>query len=98
MTEVSCDVCAGVFTPDIVKERKADLEYQYFCCPYCNNPYLISVTDEELRDGIRKYLAVGKRIRKEGSRRELVDESSKLLHQNVRRSRELLSMYPMEVL
>ena len=88
LTKLAAECSAKRMVPD----------YQYFCCPYCNNPYLVSVTDEELRNGIRKYLAVGKRIRKEGSRRELVDESSKLLHQNVRRSRELLSMYPMEVL
>jgi hypothetical protein len=93
---VQCDACAGVFAPAFLTTRKGELEYQYFCCPYCNRPYIVSVTDEELRRSIREYLAIGEKIRRDGETESLRKESLEKLRANVRRSGELLSKFPME--
>lgn len=96
MRKVTCNACAGEFLPEIQTERRGVLEYQFFSCPYCNAPYLISVTDEELRREIQAYISVGERIRGGDSSRETLDEGTELLRRNVRRAGILKSLHPME--
>ena len=54
--EIRCDECGCAFVPEMLTQKDGEIEYGFFHCGYCGRAYMVSVTDEELRKGIREYL------------------------------------------
>ena len=54
--EIRCEACGCAFVPEMLTEKDDGIEYHFFRCGYCGKAYMVCVTDEELREGIREYL------------------------------------------
>ena len=90
---VKCDSCGCRFVPQAETKTDGDLEYTYFCCPFCGKEYPVSVTDRDLRRGIESY----RRLAEKNSRRRLGERGQRRMQQMktacVQRSRELREIY-----
>ena len=87
---VRCDTCGCAFTPEFIKQRDGDIEYMFFRCAYCGKAYMVSITDEKLRQDIAKYVAITKRGRLTS---EETQEAIELLRANKERAKLLKHQY-----
>ena len=90
---VKCDACGCAFVPELLTQREGEIEYTFFRCDYCGKAFMVSVTDEALRESIEQYRALArwnmmKRLPERTQRR-----MQKLKEENVRRARELRWQY-----
>ena len=53
--EVICDVCGCLFVPMVIAAKDGEVEHTFFRCRSCGKTYTVCVTDEKLKEGIRKY-------------------------------------------
>ena len=83
---IRCDACGCAFTPEIIAQREGEIEYKFFRCDYCGKAYMISVTDEKLRQNIAKYVAI---IEKGDLSDEETQEAIELLRANKERAKLL---------
>lgn len=60
---VRCDACGCAFTPEFITQRDGDIDYTFFRCAYCGKAYMVSITDEKLRQDIARYMAITKKGR-----------------------------------
>lgn len=92
---VTCNKCGRNITLKLKTKKKGNIEYQYFTCNRCKALYVVSATDEALRQEIEKFKEITSRggimTPEEQKKAEI------LLKQNVERSRELLRQHPLEL-
>ena len=87
---VKCDYCGCAFEPEILTQRDEDIDYTFFRCDYCGKAYMVSITDEKLRQDIAKYVAItenGRLTAKE------TQEAIELLRTNKERTKLLKRQY-----
>ena len=60
---VRCNACGCAFIPEFLTQRDGDIEYTFFRCAYCGKAYMVSITDEKLRQDIARYVAITKKGR-----------------------------------
>ena len=91
-----CDSCGEAFVPEPVIKWDEHIEYTSFSCPHCGMRYLVSVTDESLREGIQKYdrMATRNRVRRLSEKDQLLMQSLK--RDNLQRAMALREMYGKE--
>ena len=87
---VRCDACGCAFTPEFLMQRENEIEYTFFCCAYCGKSYMVSITDEKLRQNIAKYVAITKKGRLTS---EETREAIELLKANKERTKLLKHQY-----
>ena len=58
---IKCDRCECAFVPRFLSKREGVLEYTFFRCEYCGKAYMVSVTDETLRNSIAEYRKLAER-------------------------------------
>ena len=83
---VRCDACGCAFTPEFLMQRENEIEYTFFRCTYCGKAYMVSITDEKLRQDIAKYVAITKKGKLTA---EEMREAIELLRANKERGKEL---------
>lgn len=86
---VRCDACGCAFVPKSKSLREGEIEYTYFNCDYCGEAYIVSVTDTELRRGIRRYAALTKKLKGKPVTEQTLREVTALKNANMRRAAEL---------
>lgn len=89
---VRCDACGCAFVPELLSQREGEIEYTFFRCDFCGKAYMVSVTDEALRESIRRY----SQLAMEGAEHmteEQIQEARDLLASNIRRAQELRTQY-----
>lgn len=95
---VTCDKCHRAINNIKPKHKKeGDIEYKYMTCRRCGAVYVISATDEALRQSIKHFtdLTAGKAgVEMTESEQK---EAELLLQANVARSRELKEQYPIKL-
>ena len=87
---VRCDTCGCAFTPEFLTQREEEIEYTFFRCAYCGKAYMVSITDEKLRQDIAKYVAITKKGRLTS---EETQEAIELLRANKERAKLLKHQY-----
>ena len=71
---IRCDACGCAFTPKLLTQQDGEIEYTFFRCYYCGKAYMISLTDEKLRQDIAKYVAIiGKGNLNDEERQEAIE-------------------------
>ena len=90
---VRCNACSCAFTPKIVVKRNSEIEYTFFHCDYCNKFYMVSITDEKLRQDIAKYAALTLENKEHRLSPEKMQEAIELLRANKERAYELKNLY-----
>lgn len=91
---VKCDNCSQNIAVNPRYKKEGELEYRYFTCRRCKSVYVISVTDESLRENIKRYEKI---IEATIVSPEAAQEAQLMLENNVKRSRELKAQYPLEL-
>lgn len=93
---IHCDSCGEAFVPEPVIKWDGHIEYTSFSCPHCGMAYLVSVTDEPLREGIQKYdrMATRNRVRRLPEKDQLLMQSLK--RENLQRAMVLREIYGKE--
>lgn len=95
-----CNNCGRNITVKPKKKMKGEIEYTFFKCIRCGHIYVVSCTDKELRESIKRYqdLVSKNQIPKtQGNfNQEELQEAQALLKQNIERSRQLKELHPME--
>ena len=94
---VRCDNCGCDFEPAVEEKWEGEIQSVFFRCPSCGKPYLISVTDEALRNSVQIYKGLFVRCRKKKLPEHILQEMEKRKLENLRRCEELKAKYPMEV-
>jgi hypothetical protein len=92
---ITCNECGRIINKIKPRtKRTGDIEHKYFVCRRCGAVYVISVTDEALRQNVARFekMTDGKVFTPEKSQ-----EARLLLQANVARSRELKEQYPLEL-
>jgi len=84
-----CDKCRKNIRVRIKDKSIGELQYRYFSCWACGAVYVISVTDEALRQEIKAYQEL---VKMQKGSDKLAKE---VLKRNVDRSRELQKKYPL---
>ena len=87
---VRCDTCGCAFTPEFLTQREEEIEYTFFRCAYCGKAYMVSITDEKLRQDIAKYVAITKKGRLTAGETQ---EAIELLRANKERAKLLKHQY-----
>ncbi len=87
---VRCDACGCAFTPEILTQREGEIEYTFFRCAYCGKAYMVSITDEKLRQDIAKYVVITKKDRLTS---EETQKAIELLRANKERAELLRHQY-----
>ena len=54
--KVRCDACGCAFEPKAQSQMEDGIEYTFFRCDFCGKAYMVSVTDEKLRESIAEYV------------------------------------------
>lgn len=68
MQEVFCDDCEHKFKIDeksikkVWLNKEKGIEEKHFCCPKCKKKYVISITDEEVRNIIEDCIVIDKSV------------------------------------
>lgn len=93
---VKCNQCGKIIKIDPRYEQAGELEYRYFICKYCSAIYVISVTDEALRQAMKHYQEVMEQVKMQMVPPEISQEAQLILQNNVQRSRELKEKYPLK--
>ena len=93
---VRCDSCGCGFEPVVEEKWEGEIQSVFFRCPFCRKPYLISVTDEALRNSVQMYKSIFVRSRKKRMPEHILEEMEKRKQENLRRCEELKVLYPME--
>ncbi len=94
---VKCDNCGRNVVIHPKYKRVGELEYRYFTCKRCKTVYVISVTDESLRQDIKKYTKIIEGLKGKIVPPETAQEAQLIIENNVKRSRELKTLYPLEL-
>lgn len=94
---VKCDKCGRNIKINPRYKRVGDLEYRYFSCRRCGAVYIVSVTDEALRQEIKRYQEIMEGFQTTVIPPEISQEAQLILKNNVQRSRELKEKYPLEL-
>ncbi|MCM1217535.1 MAG: hypothetical protein NC331_13980 [Lachnospiraceae bacterium] len=92
-----CDGCSRNIKITPRYKRVGDLEYRYFSCRRCGAVYIVSVTDETLRQEVKRYQGIMERFQTAAIPPEISQEAQLVLKNNVQRSRELKEKYPLEL-
>ena len=87
---VRCDTCGCAFTPEFLTQHEEEIEYTFFRCAYCGKAYMVSITDEKLRQDIAKYVAITKKGRLTAGETQ---EAIELLRANKERAKLLKHQY-----
>ena len=93
---IFCDGCGEAFVPEPVIMWDRHIEYTSFSCPRCGVRYLVSVTDDSLRESIRQYerMATKNRIKRLPEKDQVLMQRMK--RENLRREAVLRKMYGKE--
>lgn len=93
---ILCDGCGEAFVPEPVIMWDGHIEYTSFSCPRCGVRYLVSVTDDSLRESIRQYerMATKNRIKRLPEKDQVLMQRMK--RENLRREAVLRKMYGKE--
>lgn len=62
MAGMACDKCGwkwNITNTRIKKKREGEQEITWFSCPKCGEKYIVSVTDETIRNNIQRIRAMG---------------------------------------
>lgn len=92
---VTCDACGKNTTVNPGYKQEGELEYRYFVCRKCKAVYVISVTDEALREDIRRYQELTAEEQGKGLPPEILQEVRLILKSNMERSRKLREAHPL---
>ena len=96
LNSVRCDACGCAFAPKILVQSKGEINFTFFRCDYCGMPFLISVTDEKLRQDIAKYAGLviqNKEHKKHGLSAEELQKAQELYRANIERAETLKQEY-----
>ena len=93
---VKCNNCGSRVVPSIESKTEGKLEYNYFTCPFCGTKYLVSVTDDALRENVNKYLRLAMRNRESRLSERAQKRLQELKASNLKRARELREQHPLE--
>lgn len=88
-----CDFCGCAFVPEPKTQREGEIEYTFFNCDYCGKAYIVSVTDAELRRGIRKYRTLAEKLKGKPLSEQTLREVTELKDANAGRAAELRRLY-----
>lgn len=61
--EIKCGYCGCAFIPEPLTERDGEIKYTFFRCDFCGKAYMVSMTDEELRESIAEYVRLAEQNR-----------------------------------
>ncbi len=92
---VTCNTCGKNITVNPGYKREGELEYRYFVCRKCKAVYVISVTDEALRENIRRYQELTGKGQGKELPPETLQEVRLILKNNAERSRRLREAHPL---
>ena len=87
--KIRCAGCGCAFEPEPVTQTEGDIEYTFFRCGFCGKAYMVSVTDQMLRDGIAEYMKLAQANRAERLPEPEQFRMQKLKAENLKRAREL---------
>lgn len=96
MNKCLCDKCGAEFELTPHHKTEGDLDIVYIQCSYCNEEYLVSVTDSVLREAIEKYLDTMKQARTVVDAKtsdELARTARQMKAENHIRCKELIEKY-----
>ena len=90
---IRCIACGCAFQPAAQCERDGEIEYTFFRCVWCGKAYMVSVTDEKLRQSIEAYqrLVEQNRIRRLPEDEQI--RMQQLKAENAAKCRELRGLY-----
>ena len=93
LNSVRCDACGCAFAPKILVQSKGEINFTFFRCDYCGMPFLISVTDEKLRQDIAKYAGLVIQNKEQGLSAEELQKAQELYRANIERAETLKQEY-----
>ncbi|MDE6616404.1 MAG: hypothetical protein K2K35_07535 [Lachnospiraceae bacterium] len=91
---VVCNKCNKMVNIKPRNKTVGNIEYSYFKCKRCGETYVISVTDENLRQSIERYKHLAEKKQKGHITEKEQQELTGLLQANLERSRGLKEKYP----
>ena len=95
---VTCDKCGRIISNIKPKTRKqGEIEYYYLKCRRCGGVFVISATDEALRQDIKRFEEMTKKTEGRLSTEKETQEAQALLKANVARSREIKEQHPLKL-
>lgn len=91
-----CDKCGRKFTINTIKlytKEKDNLQITYFKCPKCYEEYIVTVTDEKLREDINKAASLRNKMLLDCNDKEAIRDYHVLKNKNCMREQELKKEY-----
>lgn len=93
---IICDKCHKAINKVKPGYKKVgEIEYRYWRCKHCGAVYVISATDEALRQSIQKYQNFVDSFKDREMPQEEMQRAQLILQTNVERSREIKAQYPL---
>lgn len=95
---IKCNECGRIINNAKPKQKKTgDIEYLYLQCARCKEVYIISATDTELREDIKRFKETVMAARDRKLTEKEMKEAQELLQANVARNREIKEKFPLEI-
>ena len=93
---ITCNQCGAEFELTLRHRADGDLDITYIQCPFCNEEYLVSVTDSVLRDAISEHRKLADSIKTAADAEtsmKLAESARQMYESNNLRCFELMAKY-----